>query len=305
MSKNRRIEKIKNVTLDLTFYKGTDTYSDGDVEEELLAIARSGEDLEEILVNSKDWALLYHFSPVRKNILEWYDFDKKKTALEIGAGCGAITGLLCEKCKEVTAIDLSKRRSSINAYRNGQYDNLTIKVGNFEDIDLDGETFDYITLIGVLEYSIYYLSGENPFLGMLKRVKSMLKPGGVLFVAIENKYGLKYFAGAKEDHNGVAFEGIENYPTAENVRTFSKKALEKLTDEAGFTATFYYPYPDYKMPTMIFSDEYLPSTSDLDMFSKAYDRERFSFFDEKKAFKGIIEDGYFPDFSNSFLLELR
>lgn len=304
MSTNDRyIEKIGNVTLDLELYPGEDTYSDGDIENTILDIVKSGRDLDEVLMSTDDWAILYHLSNLRKNVLEWYDFDKSKTVLEIGAGCGAITGLLCEKCHTVTAIDLSKRRSTINAYRNKDFDNLTIKVANFEDVDLKGETFDYITLIGVLEYSIYYVHSDNPFKDMLKKVKSMLKPGGTLFVAIENKYGMKYFAGAPEDHNARIFEGIEGYPTAEKVRTFSKHGLTNLLTEVGFSCKFYYPYPDYKMPTQIFTDDYLPSKDSLSEVSKAYDRDRFRLFDEKKAFAGVIEDGYFPEFSNSFIVE--
>ena len=68
--------------------------------------------------------------------------------LEIGAGCGAVTGLLCRKCDRVVAVDLSKKRSTINATRNRDCDNLEIMVGNFEDIQIE-EKFDYVTLIGV------------------------------------------------------------------------------------------------------------------------------------------------------------
>ena len=39
---------------------------------------------------------------------------------------------------------------------------------------------------------------------MLQRVRSLLKPEGKLIVAIENQLGLKYFAGAPEDHLGQA-----------------------------------------------------------------------------------------------------
>ena len=37
---------------------------------------------------------------------------------------------------------------------------------------------------------------------MFQKVSSCLKPGGKLYVAIENKLGLKYFAGCSEDHLG-------------------------------------------------------------------------------------------------------
>lgn len=95
-------------------------------------------------------------------------FKKDASVLEIGAGCGAISGVLCRNAKHVTSVDLSKRRSLINANRNKEYDNLTIMVGNFNDVVLK-EKYDYITLIGVLEYAGYYTDDEHPFEAFLKK----------------------------------------------------------------------------------------------------------------------------------------
>ena len=138
--------------LNLKYYKGEDLYSDGDVEDELLSIVSENEDFTEILKNDDRWPILYHLSPIRENLLEWYDYKKDASILEIGAGCGAVTGAFCKKMKRVVGIELSKKRSLINANRNGKYGNLEILVGNFEDIVID-EKFDYVSLIGVLEYS--------------------------------------------------------------------------------------------------------------------------------------------------------
>lgn len=52
------------------------------------------------------------------------------------------------------ANDLSKRRSTINAYKNQDASNLEIMVGNFNVVaEKMEERFDYVTLIGVLEYA--------------------------------------------------------------------------------------------------------------------------------------------------------
>ncbi len=288
---------------DLTYYSGTDLYSDGDVEDELFAaVTDKQRSIEEQLMDGSSWPHLYHLSPVRENILDWYDFDPKGSLLEIGSGCGALTGLFCSRVDHVVAIDLSKKRSAINAARNESYDNLKIMLGNFEDIRLE-EKFDYVTLIGVFEYSICYMKSADPFMDMLKRAKSFLKPGGKLFIAIENKYGLKYFSGAREDHSGRLFDGIENYAAVDRVRTFSHKTLEKMLTEAGFTENeFYYPAPDYKLPGEIYSDAHMPSFGSIRSACVAYDRDRYELFDERLAFDSICEDGMFGDFANSFLV---
>ena len=172
-------EQIGKVTLDYTFYNGQDQYSDGDIENDLLQLIMEEPDVEKILAEDDRWPVLYHFSPVRQNILEWYPFKKDASVLEIGAGCGAISGVLCRNAKHVTSVDLSKRRSLINANRNKEYDNLTIMVGNFNDVVLK-EKYDYITLIGVLEYAGYYTDDEHPFEAFLKKISGYLKGCGPL-----------------------------------------------------------------------------------------------------------------------------
>ena len=78
--------------------------------------------------------MVYHFSGLRENILSWYPLKKADSVLEIGAGCGAITGMLCRKAGHVTSVELSKRRADINYARNRDKENLTIMVGNLNDM---------------------------------------------------------------------------------------------------------------------------------------------------------------------------
>jgi hypothetical protein len=74
-------------------------------------------------------------------------------------------------------------------------------------------------------------------------------------------------------------------------------------DESGYpTQEFYYPHPDYKMPMEIYSDEWLPNTDTLLASAPNYDNERYELFDETEAFKGIIANGQFKFFANSFLV---
>lgn len=300
------VEKVGNVVLNYEFYTGKDAYSDGTIENELLEMVTREPDVMKILKNDKRWPILYHLSPVRQNILEWYPIQGDAEVLEVGAGCGAVTGALCRKAKRVTCIELSKKRSLINANRNREYDNLEIMVGNFNDVKLD-KKFDYITLIGVLEYAKYYTDTENPFVDFLRNIKKMLKPHGSVLIAIENKYGLKYWSGAREDHTGVFFDGIEGYKATESkVRTFSKNQLEDILTQAGYQEMdFYYPFPDYKFPTQIFSDEYLPKPEDLACSRDCYDSSRMYLFDETSAYQELVRSGEFKIFANSYMIEAK
>lgn len=298
--------QIGKVKLNYQFYQGSDQYSDGAIEDELLEMVKNETDVEKILRADNRWPVLYHLSPVRQNIVEWYPFEKEASVLEVGAGCGAISGALCRSARRVVSVELSRRRSLINAYRNRECENLEIVVGNFNQIQLN-EKFDYITLIGVLEYARCYTESENPFLSFVENLKKLLKPGGKLLVAIENKFGLKYWAGAREDHTGVFFDGLEGYhATTSEVRTFSKKELRRVFKEAGFSETaFYYPFPDYKFPVQIFSDAYLPKEEDLACSKASYDASRYYLFNETSVYHELINAEEFPFFANSFFVEAK
>ena len=58
------------------FYKGQDLYTDGDIEEEILTLVKTHGDFTEILAEETRWPILYHLSPERRNLLEWYPFDR-------------------------------------------------------------------------------------------------------------------------------------------------------------------------------------------------------------------------------------
>lgn len=289
-------------TLNLQYYKGTDTYSDGAVEDELLGLVEKPQEFMKVLARDDRWPLLYHLSPERRNLLEWYPFRHDAELLEIGAGCGALTGLFVERVAQVTAAELSEKRCRIIERRYTGRPNLEIMAGNFADMTFN-RSFDYITLIGVLEYARAFIPAPDPYRDLLNRVAKILKPGGLLFVAVENRLGLKYFAGARDDHTGRQFDGIEGYPGGEPVETFTRNGLECLLREGGFAERiFYYPYPDYKLPAEIFSDTQLPEANHVLADAPNYDLERLCLFSEQRAWQTIIRDGIFPQFANSFLV---
>lgn len=298
-------EQIGKVTLDYTHYPGEDLYCDGAEEDRLLEIVKkyTGEAFREKIEECRSWPVLYHLSELRGNIVDWLPMDQDTKVLEVGAGCGAVTGTLAKKAGTVTCVELSKKRSLINAWRNRECENVTIQVGNFSDIEPQLPTdYDYICLIGVFEYAGSYIQAENPYEEFLRILLRHLSAQGRLVIAIENKYGMKYFAGCREDHVGTYFAGIENYPETGGVRTFGRRGLEKIfaACQAG-RYSFYYPYPDYKFMSVLYSDEYLPGKGELTKNVCNYDADRLWLFDERKAYDGLLEEELFPVFSNSYV----
>jgi len=306
IDKTERIDRVvvKQINIERA---NRPTYSDGSVENELLQIFKSNHDHGKRTGNKKfaSWAHEYHLSPVRHNLLQWYPFKPDGSVLEIGAGCGALTGLLCNKLKKVTALEPSYKRALITAQRHSNHSNLEVVVGGLQDFECE-ERFDYITVIGVLEYAGMFYGVENPYTSFLTKLRGMLNPNGKMILAIENKIGLKYLCGNPEDHTGRYFDSIYDYPHSCKVRTFSKKGLTKLLETSGFSSMkWYYPVPDYKMPQEVLSEEITPGALDSIwqwIPARAYGSARKEILSERRLGKTLAQAGLFEEFANSFLV---
>lgn len=302
------IEQLKPKPVwNLRWYKQEDGYSEGGIEDEIIKVIaeHSPEDYVEAIHDNYSWSVYYHLTQVRRNILNWYPFEPDSDVLEIGCGLGAVTGMLCDKCRTVTAVELSQKRAAGALLRCREKENLEIIVGNLNDIEFE-KKFDYITLIGVLEYQGRFTDTHHPYRDFLKKIKSLLKPDGKLLIAIENQYGLKYWCGAREDHTGVPFDGMNQYLlTNQGIRTFSKAGLKKLVQESGFAHTyFYYPMPDYKLPTVIYSQDCLPRNENMQNTAYYYAPNSETLVaDEKSLYQDILENEVFEFMANSFFVE--
>jgi len=279
---------------------GMETYSDGDVENIIYQYAKDKTDIRLLPTSELNYPIIYHLSEVRENILNWYPFKKGAVVLEMGAGCGALTGCLCERAEKVVSMDISERRSRINFTRHQQYDNLEVIVGNINRIEFE-EPFDYIVINGVLEYAAMFTEGPTPYETCLKHLMKYLKPCGKVLIAIENKLGIKYFAGSPEDHTNEYFTGLNGYVNSP-VKTFGKNELEELLGVCGFRYTkFYYPYPDYKFPTEMFTAGSIDGYGNRPMFY--LQDNHYQLFDIGAACDALKQEQMMEQFANSFLVE--
>ena len=286
-------------------------YSDGDVEKRLLALLDEGKSEDEIIATLNDSAIFHTFSPAREGLLNWYPFKKTDRVLEVGAGMGALTGLLCRTCGEVVALEMSPLRAEILRKRYASKNNLLVVADDINAYQAK-EKFDRIVVVGVLEYAAIISQSENPYVAMLQSFRRLLKPDGVVLLAIENRFGLKYWCGAQEDHTGIPFEGIEGYLhgakagaySKNGVSTFDHETLDNFFEQAGFLARrFYYPFPDYKFPMAVFTDSHLPSFEDIRRIKFSYSSNAMLIADERSVWQNVIKNNATPFFANSFLVE--
>lgn len=287
-------------------------YTDGSVEEDILNYLQQHGNQQGIIEELAQGAVFHNFTDARTGLLRWYPFSDEDDVLEVGAGMGALTPYLSSVCKRVTALEPSPRRAEIIKARCQPHSNVQIVTGSLSDI-APNQLFDKVLLIGVLEYASISDDSENPWLRLLQDARAYLKPNGKLLLAIENRFGLKYWCGAAEDHTGIPFDSINDYQlsngqarsyTTNGVRTFSSKELETLLHLAGFHRNrFYYPLPDYKFPMLILSDDSINGASLSRDVKYTYPEESLLIADERKLMPQVIGQGYLRLFANSFLIE--
>jgi SAM-dependent methyltransferase len=260
----------------------------------------------ELASRIKDWPSEYHLTPARAQLLEGFVYDRSHRVLEVGCGCGAITRFLGETFAEVTAIEGSHARARLARMRTRDLDNVAIVNSPFQEIRFKTR-FDMIFCIGVFEYATMFVEGEDPHRKILDYFSGLLAPGGVLVLAIENKLGLKYFASSAEDHSGILYDGIEGYPRhRKGARTFGRRELHDRLREHFPRVDFYYPWPDYKIPSCVISEDLIDRVDVAELVgsfrSRDYgERRRSPLFSEALAWGEIAANGLVPEFAHSFL----
>ena len=218
---------------------------------------------------------------IRQSLIEWYPVKSEDDVLLVNSGDSYLGELLEKRCI-LRSID--------------EYTDIKAAKDNGQEYDL------------VIMYDLYAfcLASDIVIEDMIKELLSVKKKKGTLLLALENKLGMKYFAGCQEEQRGGYYSGIEDYCTWDTkIHPLSKKELEDvLTDIGNIKYMFYYPYPDYKYPTIIYSDDCLPKEGELFRNIRNIDRDRYVIFDERRAFDSVIKAGLFPEFANSFLVSI-
>ncbi len=288
-------------------------YSDGDAQERYLERVIStatdvSSDSFELERSIRDWPSEYHLTRKRAQLLKHFTFDPNQSVLEIGSGCGAITRFLGETFKSVVAVEGSRRRARIGRLRTRGMDHVQVVCAPLQELQFD-KKFDIVIVVGVLEYAASF-GGDvaDPYDDFLRRCRDSLTDSGTLIVAIENQFGLKYFAGMGEDHTGKPFDGLEGYSSGRHgVRTFGRSQLEAMIHNHFDRTEFYYPFPDYKIPSAVLSES---AIGDIDAATlvAAYpvrdyaDGRRKRLFDDALVWEGLGQNQMAPMMAPSFLV---
>ena len=265
-----------------------------------------------------DWPTRYHLSAARANLLLPLDLGPGKRVLDVGCGTGALLRAIAESGAEAYGVEGSYDRCLVAAERLRDMPNAHVMCGSLDDYlavrpEAAPERFDVIVVCGVLEYTgspSGGAGGPQPFLDQLAR---LLTPGGVIALAIENQWGLKYMLAYPEDHFDTPWVGIEGYwRTASGVRTWSQEGLRALIERSGLeVSTWYASLPDYKLPAVLFREELLADDEGRSLVKQfvrspvSRPGEEVVAMDPLLTFQSAVDAGLGMQTANSFLAIIR
>ncbi|SOD71855.1 methyltransferase family protein [Jatrophihabitans sp. GAS493] len=288
-------------------------YRDG-AESVLLDRIRAASDIsslsDELSSSAQNWPEQAHLDTARANVIRAFDLPAQARVLEIGAGCGAVTRYLGEVCAVVDALEPVAERAAIARERTRDLAGVEVFVGDLSDIP-DSPTYDVIVVVGVLEYVGSGSANLTYYQDFLTAIRRRLIDGGTLILAIENRLGIKYYAGAPEDHSVRVFDSVEGYPHAQTpARTFSRQQLVSLMRDAELDPTVYLAFPDYKLTRAVMDPQMPPHLNSLlyripTFPSPDWSRPRPRLADERALWRTSVEAGLAAEHGNSFVVVAR
>jgi len=183
--------------------------------------------------------------------------------LDAGCGWGTLSFELARTYDEVVAFDAVKERTEfINVRREAEsINNLLPVCGEVNSLPFPNDYFDMAVLNGVLEWVPTIEEGLRPLdaqIGALKETARVLKKGGYLYLAIENRWAAINFLGSRDTHSGLRFAPLlprflaDLYSRLARGKTYREythtyRDYKTMLRKAGFSdIRFYAPLPSYR-----------------------------------------------------------
>ncbi|HET7306584.1 MAG TPA: class I SAM-dependent methyltransferase [Gammaproteobacteria bacterium] len=184
-------------------------------------------------------------------------------ALDIGCGAGVICRGLSAEFEQVIGIDGNPDNVALarSLTQEAGISNIAYRQADATRLPVEDASLDLAVVVGVLEWVGVNDAGEHPHtrqLAMLREIRRVLKPGGMFYLAIENRWHPRTVL--KDPHSGLPFVNImprwlaDKWSRAKQNRPYQTyiygwRTLRRMLRETGFsTDTPFVPFPGYQHP---------------------------------------------------------
>ena len=228
------------------------------------------------------------FSPKRAGGLIFLDPRPGDVVVDAGCMWGALTIPLAKAGCRVIGIDQTLESLLLLRQRalDENLSNVELVCSDMNKTAFNDSSFDKIIANGVLEWipatfsiEVKKYHGEKAKepnsdskrpdelqKGFLSKIYRGLKPGGSLYLAIENRYNIFYFLGVPDPHCNLRFITFMPRPVQNLISRvalgrpyvnwiYSPEGLKRLLISVGFRdVDMHYAFPDYRFPEYILTD---------------------------------------------------
>lgn len=206
----------------------------------------------------------YVFHPIRADWFYVGGVRQRRAALDLGAGWGGLSLQLSKLFHEVVAVEAVWERIKFASmlFDHERAANVRAIHADVHDLPLPPESFDLVAMNGVLEWAALTGEAADPETAqrnLLAKALSLLRPGGSLYIGIENRFALIFLLGGR-DHGRPRWMGMLPRPLARwygklsgvperHPLTHSAAGYRRLLEEAGFEGIrFHTAFPSYSYP---------------------------------------------------------
>lgn len=218
------------------------------------------EDSNKIIKKAKQVGWEKSLKNLQKNKADWirgtdrfpiaYFAAPKGRVLDLGCGWGGLSFWMANGFESVYALDIELdglKFMNIRASQEGTH-NIRSVQGNVFSLPFPNNFFDLVVLNGVLEWIGTFANDAPPQVMQeraLEEISRVIQPDGTLCLGIENRFGIQYFLGYKEEHTGLRFISLlprkiaQTYHKLRNKKdyralTYSRMGLKKILKKSGF-----------------------------------------------------------------------
>jgi len=137
--------------------------------------------------------------------------DRSSKVLDVGSGWGRLGFALAPSIKHLYSLEYVPQRLEFQRIMREQRgdQNITLVHGSFLQLPFAANALDWVVFNGVLEWVGLAGDGDprDMQVGVLRRSFDIVRPGGYVAVAIENRWGINTFFG-EIDHSGLPFTNL-------------------------------------------------------------------------------------------------
>jgi len=206
----------------------------------------------------------YALSLRRALFLEFIDLPARPHVLDYGCGFGALGLATASFAGRVYLADSTLERvtfAQLHASELGLDNTFAVAGYEWNELPIPRRSLDLIILNGILEWIPEPHTGDAAATqwAFLSSMQELLKPGGYLVLAIENRFALRYLTSYK-DHTGIKYTSLmprwlaNTYSKIRLCRsyrtlTWSRSTYTKQLPKLGYEVPrFLYLWPDYRFP---------------------------------------------------------